>query len=205
MKKLAICLSILSAFCFLFLGFQKQETAEFVLTNGKVYTVSESNPWVEAVAVEEEKIIALGSDEEIQKFIGPSTQVLDVQGNLVIPGFIDAHCHFASGGRSLGMLNLREVVSVKQIQEKIAARIEELPEGASVFGIGSFPNTSLFPGLGWPTKEILDEVAPDNPVVIRRGGGHAVWVNSRVLEQSGITNETEVPLTIHDFVTINYE
>ena len=117
MKKGSILLSIFLILTLFSLSSPGQETAEFVLLNGKVFTVSEKNP----------------------------------------------------------------------------QRIKELPKGAPVWGIGSFPNTSLFPGLGWPTKDILDEVAPDNPVVIRRGGGHAVWVNSRVLQQSGITQETEVP------------
>ena len=66
LKKLSVCLSIFLAFCFFFLGFRKQEKAELVLTNGKVFTVSENNPWVEAVAVRDGRIIALGSDEEIQ-------------------------------------------------------------------------------------------------------------------------------------------
>jgi len=84
-------------------------------------------------------------------------------------------------------------LSVKALQDILAEQVEEVPEGDPIFGTGSFPNTALFPGLGWPTKEILDEVAPDNPVVINRGGGHAIWVNSRALEISGITGETEPP------------
>ena len=119
--------------------------------------------------------------------------MLDVEGKLVVPGFIDAHCHLSYGGSTLSMLDLREAISIKSIQEQIAARIKELPVGATVVGYASFPNAGLFKGLGWPTKEILDEVSPDNPVLIRRMGGHAIWVNSVALEKSGITRDTESP------------
>ena len=193
MKKFKICLVF-----FLFIGLlsgqpQKQELAELVVINGKIFTVSAANPQVQAVAVKGGKILALGADKEIAEYIGTSTQVINVGGKLVIPGFIDAHCHFSSGGHSLAMLDLGNARSVEYIQKQIARRIKELPESASLFGFASFPNTGLYKGLGWPTKEILDKVSPNNPVVIRRRGGHAVWVNSVSLEKSKITKDTEVP------------
>ncbi|MDH5706925.1 MAG: amidohydrolase family protein, partial [Candidatus Aminicenantes bacterium] len=171
----------------LFAHAQEQEQAEMVVINGKIFTVSEKNPEVQAVAVKDGKILALGTDEEVKKHIGPSTRVLNVEGKLVVPGFIDAHCHLNYGGSTLSMLDLREAVSIPFIQEQIAARIKELPAGATVVGYASYPDRALFKGLGWPTKEILDEVSPDNPVLIRRMGGHAIWVNSVALERSGIT------------------
>ncbi len=191
--KLKTGLFFILLFGLLFVRAQEKEQAEMAVINGKVFTVSEKNPEVQAVAVKDGKILALGTDEEIKKHIGPSTRVLDVEGKLVVPGFIDAHCHLNYGGSTLSMLDLREAVSIQSIQEQIAARIKELPEGATVVGYASYPNTALFKGLGWPTKEILDEVSPDNPVLIRRMGGHAIWVNSVALEQSGITRDTESP------------
>ncbi|UCE22735.1 MAG: amidohydrolase, partial [Candidatus Aminicenantes bacterium] len=139
------------------------------------------------------KIIAVGTNEEIAEYVGPSTQMLDVEGKLVVPGFIDAHCHFSSGGHSLTKLDLRNAQTIEYIQEKIAERIEEIPEGELLVAYASFPNPSLFKGLGWPTKEILDPVSPNNPVIIQRRGGHAVWVNSVALEKSGITKDTAAP------------
>jgi predicted amidohydrolase YtcJ len=177
----------------LFVHAQEQEQADMAVINGKIFTVSDKNPEAQAVAVKEGKILAVGSDEEIKKHIGPSTQVLDVGGKLVVPGFIDAHCHLNYGGSTLSMLDLREAMSIQSIQEQIAARIKELPAGATVVGYASYPNKALFKGLGWPAKEILDEVSPDNPVLIRRMGGHAIWVNSAALERSGITRDTESP------------
>jgi predicted amidohydrolase YtcJ len=177
----------------LFAESEDQEKADFVLTNGKIFTVSEKNPEVQAIASKDGKIFALGTTKQIKAYIGPSTEVLDVRRKLVLPGFIDAHCHFSSGGRSLSMLDLSGATSVSYIQEKIAERIKETPEGKLVSGYASFPNPALYGELGWPAKEILDKVSPDNPVVMHRRGGHAVWVNSVALEMSNITKDTEVP------------
>lgn len=186
---LFVCLFIGSS-----LGFaQDQQTADLVIMNAKIFTVSEESPFVQAIAVKDGKIMVRGSNEDVAHYSGSTTKVLDLEGKLVIPGFIDAHCHFGSGGHSLSMLDLGNALSVGYIQEQIAAKVKELPEGAPVFGFASFPNPGLFKGLGWPTKEILDKVAPNNPVVMRRRGGHAVWVNSVALKKSNITKGSEAP------------
>jgi predicted amidohydrolase YtcJ len=193
MKKCAVILFSLVFIGLLFGHVEDQEKADLVVTNGKIFTISEENPEVQAVAVKDGKIIALGTTKKIKGYIGPSTKVLDVRRKLVLPGFIDAHCHFSSGGRSLSMLDLSSAMSIVYIQEKIAERIKETPKGKLVSGYVSFPNPTLYGELGWPTKEILDKVSPDNPVVMRRRGGHAVWVNSVVLEMSNITKDSEAP------------
>ncbi|MFC2169832.1 amidohydrolase [Acidobacteriota bacterium] len=194
MKKSSKWLGVFFGFLLIFFGCQPQEKADLVIKNGKVFTVNEESLWTQAVAVKGETILTVGSDEDVEKYIGDSTQVLDVEGKLVIPGLIDSHVHFTSGGQRLAMLRLRGVKSIEEIQEKIAERIKELPEGAPVMAIGSIRSTTLFPGpLGLATKDILDPVSPNNPVVIRRSGGHAVLLNSVALKQSGITKETETP------------
>lgn len=193
MKKSAVIFVFVFFMGILSAQIEDQEKADFVLTNGKIFAVSEKNPEVQAMASKNGKIIALGTTQEIKAYIGPSTKVLDVGRKLVIPGFIDAHCHFSSGGRSLSMLDLSSETSVAHIQEKIAERIKNTPEGKLVSGYASFPNPGLYGKLGWPSKEILDEVSPDNPVVMRRRGGHAVWVNSVALKMSNITKDSEVP------------
>ncbi|MGD8534485.1 MAG: amidohydrolase [Candidatus Aminicenantes bacterium] len=193
MKKLTLWISLFFVFGLLLHGFQGSEKADMVLTNGKVFTGLNEKPRFQAVAVKDGKILAVGTNEEITESIGPSTQVLDVKGKLVIPGFIDAHCHFSSGGRSLTKLDLRDARTIETIQDRIAERIKELSEGELVVAYASYPNPSLFKGLGWPTKEILDHVSPNNPVIIQRRGGHAVWVNSVALEKSDITKDTEAP------------
>jgi predicted amidohydrolase YtcJ len=186
---LFVCLFIGNSLSFA----QDQQTADLVIMNAKIFTVSEESPFVQAIAVKNGKIMVRGSNEDVAHYSGSTTKVLDLEGKLVIPGFIDAHCHFESGGHSLSMLDLGNALSVGYIQEQIAATIKELPEGAPVFGFASFPNPGLFKGLGWPTKEILDKVAPNNPVVMRRRGGHAVWVNSVALKKSDIAKDSEAP------------
>ena len=175
----------------LFSSCAKQEKADLVLVNGKVYTVDEANPKGESVAVLDGRIVALGSNKDTKKFIGAQTQVLDVGGKLVLPGFVDAHTHFASGGHSLIALTFRGVNSIAKVQEMVAVKIKELLPGAPVFG--SQYDHTLFPGGNWPTKEDLDKVSPNNPVVIDRVDGHSVWVNSLALKQSGINRATKNP------------
>ncbi len=170
---------------------QAPAVADLILVNGKIVTLDPKNPAAEAVAVKDGRILAAGTTAEIRRYAGPATQVLDVKGKLVIPGLIDAHLHFASGGQSLASLTFRGVTSVEKVQEMIAARIQELPAGETVNG--SEYDHTLFPGQKWPTKADLDKVAPANAVVIHRVDGHSVWVNSEALRQSGITQDTKSP------------
>ena len=193
MKKLFIWVGVLLGIFLIFSGCQKQEKADLAIIDAKVFTVSDDNPWAQAIAIRGEKIVAVGSEEEIEKHIDSSTKILNVDGKLVIPGLIDAHCHFASGGRRLGMLILYGANAIEEIQKRIAERIKGLPEGAPLVAVGTLRSPQLYPDTTWATKEILDPVSPKNPVVIRRGGGHAIWLNSVALKQSGITKETLAP------------
>lgn len=170
---------------------QAPAVADMILVNGKVVTLDPKAPAAEAVAVKSGRILAVGTSVEIRKYAGPATQVLDVKGKLVVPGLIDAHLHFASGGRSLAALTFRGVASVEKVQEMVAARIKDLPPGETVNG-GEYDHT-LFPGQKWPSKADLDKIAPANAVVIRRVDGHSVWVNGEALRQSGITRDTKSP------------
>jgi predicted amidohydrolase YtcJ len=193
MKKIILLFAVI-----LFIGFvagfaQNQQEADLVIKNGKIFTAADDIPFVQAVAVKDGKILAVGTREDVAKYVGEATKVLDAEKKLVIPGFIDAHCHFSSGGHSLSMLDVGNAGSIATIQKQIAAKVGELPEGAAVFGFASFPNPGLYGGLGWPTKDILDKVSPNNAVVMRRRGGHAVWINSVALQKSGITKDSEVP------------
>jgi len=167
------------------------EKADLVIKNGKVFTANDAGPWAEAVACKGGKIVVVGKGQDIDRFVGPATKVLDVQGKLVIPGLIDAHTHFSSGGRSLISLSFRGVNTIAKVQDMVAAKIKELPPGALVSG--SEYDHTLFAGGDWPTKEDLDKVSPDNPVVIRRVDGHSIWVNSQALKRSGITRDTTDP------------
>ncbi len=171
---------------------KKQPQADLVLRNGRIFTTNESRPFVEALASLDGRIIALGSDNDIVSYEGSNTNVIDLEGKLVLPGFIDTHTHAFWGGQRLSEINLNQSQTVEELQEKLRQWIEgnSIPPGEPVWGVGPFPRAELFGALGWPTKEILDEAAPDNPVVLSRGGGHAFWVNSKALEMAGITGST---------------
>ena len=170
-----------------------QERADLVLLGGKIFTATDHLSFAEALAINGDTISAVGSSADIRAWIGDSTRVVELGGKLVVPGFVDAHCHLGSGGKSMTMLDLTRAFSVEHIRERIAERIRELGPDAVIVGYASYPNPTLFGGLGWPTKEILDPVSPANPVVLFRKGGHALWVNTAALEQSEITGRTPVP------------
>jgi len=168
-----------------------QDKADLVVRRAKIFTGWDAKPYAEALAAKDGRVAAVGADADVAAWIGPGTRVIDAAGLLVIPGFIDAHTHFSSGGRSLISLSFRGVRSIETVREMVAAKIKELPPGAAVFGVEY--DHSLFPGGLWPSKADLDPVSPSNPVVIERVDGHSVWVNSLALAQSGITEDTPNP------------
>ncbi len=166
--------------------------ADFVIKNAKIVTIDKDNPRAEAVAVIGELIVAVTSNKKIEQYIEEGkTQVLDAKGRLVVPGFNDAHIHFLSGGQSMMNLDFRYVHDVKTIQKMVAEKVKESKPGELIRGGGWEHET--FPDKKWPTKEILDEVAPNNPVMLSRADGHSVWVNSYVIRMSGITKDTPDP------------
>ena len=185
-KKNIICILML-----LLLSSCGMQPADLIITNGKIITLDDKKNMAEAIAIKGDKILALGSSLTIDKYRANTTQVIDAEKHLVLPGFIDAHCHFAAGGKSLRTLSFRGVDSIEKIQKKIATKIDELPPGAVIYGRNY--DHSLFPGGKFPTKEDLDRVSPNNPVIIRRVDGHSCWVNSLVLKRSGITKKTKDP------------
>jgi len=162
--------------------------ADLIVTNAKIYTVDEANPLAEAVAVRDGKIVGLGTSSEIEKLKGEKTRVIDAAGKLVLPGFVDSHIHAFWGGQRLTEVDLNKSKTIEELKNMLSDWIKEkqIPPGTPIWGVGPFPSPELFGGVGWPTKEILDEAAPENPVVLSRGGAHALWLNSLALKKSGI-------------------
>lgn len=166
--------------------------ADLVITNAKIVTIDKDNPRAEAVAVIGEKIIAVTSNKKIKWYINKeTTKVIDAKGRLVTPGFNDAHIHFLSGGYSLMNLDFRYITDKKVIQNMVKERISQSKPGELIRGRGW--DHELFPDKKWPTKELLDEVAPDNPVMLSRSDGHSVWVNTYIIKISNITKNTPDP------------
>ncbi len=168
----------------------KKEKADLVIINGKVLTIDKDYPMVQAIAIKGEKIIAVGTTREISGMIDKnSTRVLDIGGRLVIPGFNDAHVHF--GPVDPDYIELRYITDPSVITKKVAAQVAKTRPGQVIRG-GHWVH-ELFFDKKWPSKELLDKVSPENPVLLERADGHSVLVNSYVLNKSGITKNTRDP------------
>jgi len=167
-----------------------QEKADLVIINGKVLTIDSENPSAEAIAVKGENIIAVGTGNSISAYIDEGkTEMIDAGGRLVIPGFNDAHVHF--GPLDPDYIELRYTTDPSVITEKVKAQIARSKPGELIQG-GHWEH-EMFTDKKWPTKELIDKVSPDNPVLLSRADGHSIVVNSYVLERSGITKETPDP------------
>ncbi len=168
----------------------QNEKADTVFTNGFVYTVDSINSKAEAVAVKDKAIIFVGDNESVQNYIGDKTKVINLNGKMVLPGFVDAHCHSISSYRYFNELNLYGLKSKEDIQNAIKKYLFEHPDAKYIKGRG-WSDTD-FPGIG-PDKKIIDEIVKDIPVSFSSDGGHSKWVNSKTLELAGINNSTKNP------------
>ncbi|MFC1477344.1 amidohydrolase [candidate division KSB1 bacterium] len=183
MKRMSIIFIIIFS---VFLLSHCAEEHTLVIRNAKIFTVDKDNPIATAVAVKGEFIIGVGSDSYIEQFIEEGkTEVIDAGGRLVTPGFNDAHVHF--GGIDPDFIDLRYITDPNIITERVKEKIAQVEPGVMING-GRWEH-EMFKDRKWPTKELIDDVAPDNPVALRRADGHSVLVNSYVLEKSGITKD----------------
>jgi hypothetical protein len=171
--------------------------ADMVLRNGKVVTMDSTRAEAQAIAVSGDTIVAVGSDAEIQPYIGPDTKVIDLQGHLAIPGFIESHGHFTGLGQALSELRLMGVPSWQQIVEMVADAAKSAKPGAWIQGRGWHQEKwDRSPGLmvkGFQTNDMLNRVAPNNPVVLEHASGHALIANDVALRLAGIGPSTRSP------------
>lgn len=164
--------------------------ADLVLRHGTVYTVSPSRPWVDAVAVRDGRLVYVGDESGVDKFIGSATKVVDLAGRMVLPGFQDNHAHPLSGGLELNECNLYTATNAAEIEGLIRAYATEHRDQEWVRGNGW--QLPVFAGAN-PRKEILDRLIPDRPAFFYAADGHSAWVNSKALERAGITKATPDP------------
>ncbi len=169
----------------------KTEPADLVLKGGTIYTVDNKNPNAEAIAVKDGKITFVGSNKDVEKFIGKQTKVQDLGGKFVLPGFIDTHAHFAFGANVASAVKLNQEDSPEQWVAQIKQFADEHPDANGIFGLGIMP---LKFGKNGPTKEMLDKVIPNRPAIIIDEGGHSAWFNSKAYEMAGITKDTPDPV-----------
>ena len=177
--------------CLLALAGCGKKSADLVLKNGTIYTVDANFSTVTAVAVQGNRIVATGDEAAISVWIGPQTQVIDLQGATVVPGLADAHYHFLGVGKRAYYLNLDGSSSLEDFLQKVAAEVEGKQPGEWVIGRGWIEED--WPSKRFPTRHDLDRVAPRNPVFLTRADGHAAVVNSAALRTAGITSRTADP------------
>jgi predicted amidohydrolase YtcJ len=182
--------SSLTTLIFLFIlscSVQRQEV-DLILSNGLIYTVDEAFSTAEAVAIRDQRIVAVGSSEEIKQAYTATRQV-DLDGKFVYPGWIDAHCHFFGYGMNLNAVDVAGTASVEEIIG-ILKEFREKHPGEWITGRGWDQND--WDIKEFPTREMLDEHFPHIPVLLRRIDGHAAWANTRALELAGVTADSKV-------------
>jgi predicted amidohydrolase YtcJ len=165
-------------------------TADFLFLNANIRTVDPERPAARAVAVKDGRILAVGSEAEVGKYRGPSTKVIDVGGKLLIPGFIDNHTHFVSGGFQLQNVDLRYAKDQSEFGRLIRERALQYP-GKWITG-GDWDHDN-WPDGALPTRELIDEFTPSTPVFVSRYDGHMALANSFVLNLAGVTRDSPDP------------
>jgi predicted amidohydrolase YtcJ len=168
-----------------------------VLTGGRIVTLDERAPEVQAIAARDGRVVALGSGQDVRAYIGPSTRVIDLHGMCAMPGFIEGHGHFVGIGEEQQNLELSDTASWDEVVGKVAQAVARSKPGAWIVGRGwhqekwrSKPQPNV---EGFPTHESLDRVSPNNPVVLTHASGHAAMVNARAMALSNITRSTPAP------------
>jgi predicted amidohydrolase YtcJ len=169
------------------------QTMKKAFINGKIYTVNEKQPYAEAVVTEANKIIYVGSESGAQKFINSDTEIIDLKGKLMLPGFNDSHLHFISGGNYLLGINLRPALSKEEFANILRDYISNRRLPDSIWITGGRWDHELWPDKSLPTKELIDSISPNTPVFVSRIDGHMGLANSKALKLAGITKNTPNP------------
>lgn len=164
---------------------------DLVILNASIHTMDDARPAAGAVAILGNRIAALGSTAEIRALGGPRTRVIDAAGKLVLPGFNDSHTHFLMGGFSLASIDLRDAASPEEMARRVKEYARNVPKGRWILG-GDWDHEK-WPGAPLPTRQMIDAVTPDHPVLLRRLDGHMALANSVALKLAGITKETKDP------------
>ncbi|MDT8070671.1 MAG: amidohydrolase [Terriglobia bacterium] len=184
-----IALIILLTFGFRLVA-QQRPAADVILTNAKIWTVDPERPRAEAVAIIGDRIVAVGSAAEIDRWRGSATKIIDGGGKLVLPGFNDAHVHFSDGGHQLDSVDLRDATSQQEFKKRIAERAQHFPKEWMTGG--NWDDQKWTPAK-LPTRQLIDSVTPNTPVFVSRYDGHMALANSVALKIADITKTTKAP------------
>ncbi len=161
--------------------------ASLVIIDTRVWTGDSDKPWAEAVAVDGNLIIAVGSTDEVSAYVGAQTQILSAHGSMLTPGFIDTHVHFIEGGEALASVQLRDASSPDEFTRRIAEFADTVEPGEWILG-GTWDHENW--GGELPRRDWIDDVTPDNPVWVFRLDGHMALANSLALTAGGVDADT---------------
>lgn len=162
--------------------------ADLVLTNGKIFTMNPSQPHAEAIAIKDGKILQVGTNDDVNRWIEKDAQLINLKGKTVVPGFIDTHIHVADFARVLAWLDLSNVMSIQELQDILKARVQRIPRGKWIIGRGW--DQSRFVERRLPTRHDLDAFSAANPVILYHECGQICVVNSKALELADLTKQT---------------
>ncbi len=165
------------------------EETSLAIVNARVITLDPNNPAAEAIYVENDRIIAVGTNHTIRRYATKETRFLDLHGYSVVPGLIDCHVHMTSFGKQLTRLDLINVSSISELQKKLQSYAHKNPSAGWIIGRGW--DQDKFPDHRVPTREDLDAVVNGKPVLITRICGHVAVANTKALEQAGLTRLTQ--------------
>lgn len=168
------------------------QVAELVLLGGTVHTLDPQHPAGTAVAIAQGRILAVGTDTEIESYVGPNTKLVGIAGKTVVPGLVDAHFHLFGVGQRGTIVDLSGTRSIKEIREKVQTAARANTGASWVIGRG-WDQNDWAGNKAFPTAKDLDDVSGEHPVLLTRVDGHAVWVNSAALKQAGVTPEVKDP------------
>lgn len=174
-----------------------QDSADIILTGGKISTVDAKNSEAEAIAVDGDKIVAVGSTAEVLKLRGPKTNVIELKGRRVTPGFIESHGHLTGMGEAMLRVDLSTATSWEDVVAKIDNAARNAPEGEWIVGTGwhqskwaAVPKDNV---EGYPVTTDLDKVTPKHPVIMRHASGHMLFANSKAMEAGKVDANTKPP------------
>ncbi|MBL7873611.1 MAG: amidohydrolase [Cyclobacteriaceae bacterium] len=172
----------------LMLSCKESQKAELIITNAKIWTGSEKQPAAQAMAISGDSILAVGTNEEIQHFNGSSTEVVDIQGGFITPGFIDTHVHLLGGGNGLLSVKLTDAKTPEEFTKRIAEYAKTVESGTWIME-GNWDHTLW--GGALPTKEWIDRETKENPVFVYRLDGHMALANNAAMKLAGIDKNSK--------------
>lgn len=165
--------------------------ADYVFTHGKVYTMNPADPWQQAVAVKGNKIIYVGPDSGIKNWIGSETKVVNLGGRMVMPGFVDGHNHYVAGAAGKRGVRLVGAKNTQELLQRIREYVEANPEKTAYMGFGwEFP---MFGEKGG-TRQELDAICSDKPMMFFNEDNHHVWFNTKAMNIAGLNKESPDPI-----------